>query len=203
MRGGSDTRRRRLLEELTELFGPAFGPAVEAQGRSFAERVREDEDLITEVCRRFEQGRETGEFPVISEFLIGASEEDDREFFREGWTREVLPAPEASRKLWDSAPWSGNLEAYREDLYGGIAFGEPDLRAFAQEWIEELARVGYYGMEESLGLPLKQQADEFFAPPRPLPLYGEAFPVRIGDTRQTVWISLDGPVSPERGYRDI
>lgn len=203
MRGESDARRRKLLEELKELFGPAFGPAVEAQGRSFAERVCEHEELVTEVLARFERGKEDGQFPTLSELLGEASKEEQEGFFREGWAREVLPPPAPPRKPWDDAPWCGNLDAYREDLYFGIAFGLPDFRAFAQEWIEELARVGYYGMEESLGLPLKQQADDFFSPPRPLPLYGDAYPVRLGDTRQTVWISLDGPRSPEWGYREI
>ena len=104
---------------------------------------------------------------------------------------------------WDHAPWNGNLEAYREDLYGGMTFGFPDVRALAREWLEELLRVGYYGMEESLGLPLKQRASEYSSPPRPLPLYGEAYATRLGDTRQTVWIQLDGPRSPERGYREV
>jgi hypothetical protein len=36
--------------------------------------------------------------------------------------------------------------------------------------LEELLRVGYYGMEESLGLPLKQQSGEFFSPPRSRPI---------------------------------
>ncbi|CAN5902397.1 hypothetical protein BH23ACT11_BH23ACT11_24470 [soil metagenome] len=186
---------------MTALFGPAFGPAVEAQGRSFAERVSEDENLVAEVLARFEANRAEGEFSTLSEILAGASCEERERFFREGWTREILPEP--PRKPWDDAPWYGNLEAYREDLYFGIAFGLPDFRAFSAEWIEELARVGYYGMEESLGLPLKQQADDFFTPPRPLPLYGESYPVRLGDTRQTVWISLDGPRSRQWGYREV
>ncbi len=104
---------------------------------------------------------------------------------------------------WDHAPWNGNLEAYREDLYGGMTFGLPDVRLLAREWLEELLRVGYYGMEESLGLPLKQRSGEYSSPPRPLPLYGEAHPTRLGDTGQTIWIQLDGARSPERGYREI
>lgn len=104
---------------------------------------------------------------------------------------------------WDHAPWNGSLEAYREDLYGGMTFGLPDVRFLAREWLEELLRVGYYGMEESLGLPLKQQSGEYSSPPRPLPLYGKAHPTRLGGTGQTVWLQLDGPRSAERGYRDI
>jgi len=30
-----------------------------------------------------------------------------------------------------------------------------DMRAFAREWLEELVRVDYYGVEESLDLPFK------------------------------------------------
>lgn len=191
------------MKELKELFGPAFGPAVEAQGRSFAERVSEDEVLVADVMARFDSGSPESKFPTLSKLLANASNEQREEFFRQGWASEVLPPPVPSRKPWDDAPWDGNLEAYREDLYFGIAFGLPDFRAFSREWIEELARVGYYGMEESLGLPLKQQADDFFTPPRPLPLYGESYPVRLGDTRQTVWISLDGPRSPGWGYQEV
>lgn len=118
-------------------------------------------------------------------------------------TARPLPPALPDPRPWDHAPWNGNLEAYREDLYGGMAFGLPDVRAFAQEWLEELLRVGYYGMEESLGLPLRQQEGEYSSPPRPLPLYGEAYPTRLGGTGQTVWLQLDGPRSPERGYREI
>ena len=58
-------------------------------------------------------------------------------------------------------------------------------------------------MEESLGLPLKQRSGDFFAPPKPLPLCGDAYPTRLAETGQTIWIRLDGPRSPERGYREI
>jgi hypothetical protein len=84
-----------------------------------------------------------------------------------------------------------------------MAFGMPDVRDFAREWLQELLRVGYYGMEESLGLPLKQRSSDLFAPPKPLPLFGEAYPTRLAQTAQTIWIRLDGPRSPERGYREI
>ncbi len=68
--------------------------------------------------------------------------------------------------------------------------------------MEELLRVGYYGMEESLGLPLKQQAGDLCAIPRPLPLFGEAYPVRVGDAGQVCWLQLDAGRS-ERGYRNV
>jgi hypothetical protein len=116
----------------------------------------------------------------------------------------ALPPRESSvRRPWDPSPWDGDLEAYRGDLYAGMAFGMRDVRAFAREWLEELLRVGYHGMEESLGLPFKQRSGDFFAPPKPLPLCGNAYPTRIAETGQTIWIRLDGPRSPERGYREI
>ncbi len=201
MRGGSETRRK-VLQELKELFGPAFGPAVEAYGRSLAERLCEEEGYIAAVKRCFEEGRLNGEFPALSDLLVGASDGEIEEFFKSGWARVVLPEMRAESKPWDLAPWGGDMEAYRESLYAGMAFGFPDLRAFAREWLEELLRVGYYGMEESLGLPLKQQAGDLSAIPRPLPLFGEAYPVRIGEAGQVYWLQLDAGRS-ERGYRNV
>src|SRR5215207_6846431 len=196
-----EARRCRLLEELKGLFGPAFGPALEAYGRSFAERIGQDEGFRAEVHDRFERGRALGGFPGLSALLSGMTPEEQREFFETGWTRVALPPPGPPEE--PCALWAGDREAYREDLYSGLAFAFTDLRAFAREWLEELSRVGYYGMEESLGLAIKQQADDLSAMPGPLPLYGEAFPVRLGDSGQVVWLILDGPRSPERGYREI
>jgi hypothetical protein len=136
--------------------------------------------------------------------LAETSDEDLEEFFRSGWVHMALPPRESSvLRLWDPSPWDGDLEAYREDLYAGMAFGMPDMRAFAREWLQELLRVGYYGMEESLDLPFKQRSGDYFAPPKPLPLYGKAYPTRLAENGQTIWIRLDGPRSPERGYPEI
>lgn len=122
------------------------------------------------------------------------SNEEQDEFFETGWTRVALPSPGPSKYPWDRAPWEGDVEACREGLYAGMAFNFTDLRAFAREWLEELLRVGYYGMEESLGLPIKQQADSLSpVPTKALPLYGEAYPLRLKGNRQTVWLNLDGP----------
>jgi len=196
--------QRALLRELAYLFGPEVGPELQTHGYSFAERLAGDEELVAEICKRFEAARSEGRFPVLSALLTETSGEDLEEFFRSGWSHMALPPRESSiRRPWDLSPWDGDLEAYREDLYAGMAFGMHDMRAFAREWLEELLRVGYYGMEESLGLPLKQRPGDFFAPPKPLPLYGSAYPTRIAETGQTIWIRLDGPRSPERGYREI
>lgn len=201
MRGGG-TQRRRLLAELKDLFGPAFGPGVEAYGRSFAERISEDDEFGAQVRERFERGRVEGKLSGLEELLTGMGDIEREEFFQTGWVDVVLPECASLRNPWDHPPWDGNLEAYREDLYSGMTFGVPDLRAFAREWVEELARVGYYGMQESLGLPLKQQAGNLSSVPKPLPLYGEAYPVRVGDPGRVYWLQLDAGRS-ELGYLEI
>src|SRR5215211_7636016 len=196
--------QRALLRELSYLFGPGVGPEIQAHGHSFAERLAGDEELVSEICRRFEAARSRGRFPVLSALLTETSGEDLEEFFRSGWARMALPPRESSvRQPCDESPWKGDLEAYREDLYAGMAFGMPDMRAFAREWLEELLRVGYYGMEESLGLPLKQQSGDFFSPAGSRPIHGQNYPARVGEVGQIVWLKLDGPRSPERGYREI
>jgi hypothetical protein len=186
------------------MFGPELGPAILTHGHSFAERLAGDEELLAEICKRFETARSEGRFPILSALLTETSEEDLKEFFRSGWARMALPPRETPvRRPCDVSPWDGDLQAYREDLYAGMAFGMEDMRAFAREWLQELLRVGYYGMEESLGLPLKQQSKEFFSPAGSRPIYGQAYPARVGDVGQIVWLKLDGPRSPERGYREI
>src|SRR5215213_6450611 len=199
----TEARRRGLLQELKGLFGPAFSPALEAYGRSFAEAIGKDEGFRAEVRDRFERGRALGGFPKLSALLSGMTPEEKDEFFETGWTRVALPPPGPPEHPWDRAPWAGDRESYREDLYSGLAFTFTDMRAFAREWLEELLRVGYYGMEESLGLPLKQQAGTLSPAPDSLPLYGQSYPVRLEGTRQTVWLDLDGPRSEEGGYREV
>ena len=198
-----EARRRGLLEELKGLFGPAFGPALEIYGRSFAERIGRDEGFRAEVRDRFERGRTFGGFPKLSALLSGMKSEEQDKFFESGWTRVALPPPGPPEHPWDRAPWAGDREAYRQDLYSGLAFTLTDLRTFAREWLEELLRVGYYGMAESLGLPIKQQAGTLSPSPESLPLYGESYPVRLAGTRQTIWLNLDGPRSEKGQYREV
>jgi hypothetical protein len=193
-----------LLRELAYLFGPEVGPEIQTHGHAFAERLGRDEDLVAEICKRFEAARAKGRFPILSALLTETSGKDLVEFFRSGWAQMALPPRGSSaRRPWDLSPWEGDMEAYREDLYAGMAYGMLDMRDFAGEWLEELLRVGYYGMEESLGLPLKQRSEDFFSPPGSLPIHAEAYPARVGDVGQIVWLKLDGPRSPERGYREI
>jgi hypothetical protein len=202
-REARETHRRSLLEELKGLFGPAFGPALEAYGRPLADRLGKDKRFRAEVLDRFERGRALGGFPNLSALLSGATHQELDEFFETGWTQAALPPPGPPRNPWDRLPWAGDRESYREDLYAGLAFNLMDLRTFALEWLEELTRVGYYGMEESLGLPIKQRRGNIAPSPEALPLHGESYPVPLEGTRQTVWLNLDGPRSLEGGYRRV
>jgi hypothetical protein len=66
--------------------------------------------------------------------LTETSDEDLETFFRSGWAHMALPPRESSvRRPWDPSPWDGDIEAYREVLYAGMAFGMSDVRAFARE----------------------------------------------------------------------
>jgi hypothetical protein len=138
--------------------------------------------------------------------LVGSEEvhwrRPEEELSDTGWTQLVVEEERPPYRPWDRAPWNGDVEAYREDLYGGMAFGLSDLRAFAQEWLEELVRVGYHGTDESLGLPLKQQTDALSTVPRPLPFYGEVYPMRFENGQQVLWLQLDVGRS-ERGYKNM
>jgi hypothetical protein len=70
--------------------------------------------------------------PILSALLTETSGEDLQEFFWSGWAHMALPPRESSvQRSWDTSPWDGDLEAYREDLYAGMAFGMEDMRAFA------------------------------------------------------------------------
>ena len=132
--------------------------------------------------------------------------EGEREVLSEtAWTRPTVAEERPPYgPPWERIPWNGDEDAYREDLYAGMAFGLSNLPAFAHEWLEELVRVGYHGVQEPAGLPPKRQTDEPSLPavPTPLPLHGEAYPVRFENARQGLWLQL-GVGRSKRGYRNV
>jgi hypothetical protein len=116
----------------------------------------------------------------------------------------VAASPAAPEKPWDREPYNGNEEHYREDLYNGIAFAAKDLRRFADKWLEELGRVGYRGVGGPSGLPLKQRIDySAISRPASLPPDGDAYPIRFENTKQVLWLQVNGKRSSERGYREV
>ncbi len=87
MRNVPDWYTRRA-EDLKALFGPF----MEEHGRSFSkEYVRKTSGLRDKIRQRFEQGREDGDFPALSEFYDSLSSEDRKRFF-DTRGRIALPA---------------------------------------------------------------------------------------------------------------
>lgn len=197
-----EATRRALLEELKGLFGPAFGPALDAYGRQFAELIGQDRHFRTQARDRFERGCALGGFPVLSALLSDMTPEEQEEFFENGWIPLIAPL-QRPEDPWDHLPWMGDRETYREDLYSGLAFTHTDLRSFARGWLQELQHVGYHGMDELLGLPHKQETGNIAPPPESPPPYGQSHPVRLEGSCQTLWLDLDGPRSEEGEYRDV
>jgi hypothetical protein len=194
-----EAAREQILAELEELFELPAGTPPEA----FTQRLAIDEELRTEVRKRFEQGRSSGKFPLLSRCESDFPTEAKEMFLVVGWRLLVAP-PAAPEKPWDREPYDGNEEHYREDLYNGIAFAATDLRSFADKWLEELGRVGYRGVGGPLGLPLKQRIDySAISRPASLPPYGDAYPVRFENTRQILWLQVDGKRSSEHDYREV
>jgi hypothetical protein len=198
--------QHRLNEELRELFRPIVAERMEA----FMDEIRGDEEFFKKIYERFEQGRLRGNYPALSEELS-----DEPEDYREAFlsfvgmqaARSLLPP---KNQPWDESPFSGSVDAYREELYSGMAYTyEDELRGFAQEWLEELARVGYRGMitvlydDGAVRVPAKQQADHLTAVTQPLGAYGKAYPINFENSRQVLWLQLEGERSLDRGYREV
>jgi hypothetical protein len=93
--GGLFDRIDRRLEERKELFEP---PA-EVSPAEFSARLEEDEELLNEIRERFEQGRTSGRFPALSEFLSHLSVKEPEKFFKTGGRQAYYPveSPEDSR----------------------------------------------------------------------------------------------------------
>ena len=76
--------QRALLRELAYLFGPEVGPELQTHGYSFAERLAGDEELVAEICKRFEAARSEGRFPILSALLTETSDKHLEESRRSG-----------------------------------------------------------------------------------------------------------------------
>ncbi len=193
-----EAAREQILAELEELFELPAGTPPE----SFMERLVIDEELRKTVRKRFEQGRSSGKFPLLSRCESHFPKEAREMYLVVGW--RLLVSPAAPEKPWDRGPYNGNEEHYREALYNGEASAATDLQSFADEWLEELGRVGYLGVGGSPRLPLKQSSGgSAVAKPASIPPFDEeAYPVRFEGTREVLWLQLDGERS-KHGHREI
>lgn len=89
------------MDELKGLFGPAFGPALEAYGRSFAERISEDEGTVyleMELHRGWFVTLQEGD---ISNFDVGSIVFLDWE----GYEIDLAP-----KEFWPESPWVGVVQ---------------------------------------------------------------------------------------------
>ena len=203
----SSAREQRVLKAAHELIAREIHELTESTAempqKALAKRalMGGDDELRDELQKRFEQGKLSGKFPLLSGYVSDLPDEEKEEFFRTEWLRIAIPPPEPPKKSWDYAPYNGDEEGYREDLYEGMAFARTDLRVFAQEWLEELVRVGYHGVREPFGLPLKERVDGS-AISRPATWHYEAYPVLFEHTREVLWLQLDGERSRKREYRE-
>ena len=187
----------REIEELTE-------SALGMSRKELVERapLGEDDGLRDELHRRFEQGKLSGKYPLLSGYLSDLPDEEKAEFFRtDEWLHLGTPPSEPLKKPWDCATYNGDEEWYREERYQGMASKETDLRMVAQEWLEELVRVGYHGFREFLSLPLKERINGSSIS-RPAAWPYDAYPVLFENTREMLWLQLDGERSDKRGYRE-
>ena len=196
-----------MREEFKELVRPLVAKRLAA----LVEQLWKDDDLWKEIRDRFEQGSLRGNYPTLLEELPENPEYKDY-LLKMGTMlamRSLLPP---TRQPWDESPFDGSMDAYREELYGGMAYTYADeLPEFANEWLEELARVGYRGMasvgyeDEAQRLPTKEQADRIMdsTVSRPLGVDEEAYPVTFENSRQVLWLQLKGERSHKQGYREV
>lgn len=191
-----------VSEELDELLELPAGVSRE----DFLRRLLRDGKLSSEIRQRFEHGKSSGKFPLLSKFWADVpvdvkKEVGEEALFRVIWGSVATP-PEPPKKPWDYPPWNGDQEDYRESLYEGIALdARSDLRRLAQEWLEELLRVGYHGVRKPFGLSKQRMGGSVI--PRPATPSGGAYPVFFENTRQVLWLQLDGERPLGREYKGV
>lgn len=195
-----------VYEELRELYRPSVASRME----EVLEELWEDPQFFAEIKERFEKGRLSGNYPALERKMSEIREENRDMFIVSGGLAALQSFVPREEQPWDKSPFDGSMDAYLEELYGGMAYCYYDeLRDFAQEWLEELSRVGYRGMKTVLGqngllrVPAKQQADNMSAVPRPLGVREKAYPVAFENSRQVLWLQLEGDRSLDHGYREV
>jgi hypothetical protein len=210
---GRDALRMQSLPTPDESVYDELGALLELpEGASYKEFARRIRRLYTswEALNWIRVRFRRGDYPALSEYLSGLTNEEEETFFRTGGLLSVLPLEERTAKPWDHDPYDGDSEWYRNDLHDGLyVSGDPqDLRGLAVEWLEELTRVGYQGIilyhypdGVSARLPAKQKTSSE-AIPQPLRMSAKAGPVLFNDGRQVLWLELEVGRS-ERGHREI
>jgi hypothetical protein len=197
-----------VYDELGELLELPEG----ASYKEFARKIRRlytNGQALNWIRVLYERGKYHGAYPALTEYLSGLTSEEEETFFRTGGLQAILPLEERAEKPWDVDPYNGDSEWYREDLHDGIyTSGDPDeLPGLAADWLEELARVGYWGIvyrlsnDGYLALPAKQRTSSEVIP-QPLRGGGKTALAFVNDGLQVLWFELEAGRS-ERGHRQI
>ena len=72
-----------------------------------------------------------------------------------------------------------------------------DIASLARLWLQELANVGLQEINRSSGGPPKEPASYY---PRSEPLHSDVVPIKLEESREVLWLKLNGRRS-ERGYK--
>jgi len=101
--------------------------------------------------------------------------------------------PEDWKSILDEDPYLARAQA--------IAEGEGKLKfsTLAPIWLSILSELGLRGLDPSTGSPPKEEATYH---PKAEPLYSNTLPMRLNDSREVLWLKLNGRRS-EQGYRMI
>jgi len=203
------TNEQQLNEELRELVRPALAARVE----SLIRELWQDEELWENVRERFERDSLYGHYPALLEALSDMSDAQVDAFLKEAGLGAMCSLAPPRRQPWDEDDFEGDMYEYRESLYGGMAhrYHADELPDFAEEWLTELARVGYRGVVTSpmkdgpYKLAAKEQADPLSESTvsRLLGVHEVAHPVLFENSRQVLWLHLESKGVRKYGYKEI
>jgi hypothetical protein len=101
--------------------------------------------------------------------------------------------PEDWRSILDEDPYLARAQAIAEGE------GRLEFSTLVSIWLGILSEVGLRGIDPSTGSPPKEEATHH---PKAEPLYSYSLPVRLNDSREVLWLKLNGRRS-ESGYRII
>ena len=175
------------------MFGPEVGPAILTHGHSFAERLGRDEELVAEICKRFETARSEGRFPTLRVA--------NRDLKRSCGVLPVRMGPDGTASTRIVRPTTlgslalggrhGSLQ--RGPLRGHGLHGMLDMRDFAASGSRSCSASVTTAWRSRSGLPLAAVRG-LLAAQRADPRRG--VPARVGDVGQIVsqarWPALTG-----------
>ena len=105
--------------------------------------------------------------------------------------------PEDWKNISDEPPHRQRSAAFYQDEDDGRL--HLHLPTLASSWLQKLTEVGLHEVDRSSGSPPKEQASYY---PRAEPIHKDIYPVKLRDSREVLWLKLNGRWS-KRGYRSV